>query len=59
LGALCAGLSQGASAITGYVTGLGGRVLAVLALVCFAVMIAVLPSAVELKKNLGSALQFP
>lgn len=52
--ALGTGLSQGASVVAGYVTGLEGRALAVFILVSGTSLIAAGPRALEAaKKNLG------
>jgi len=52
--ALGTGLSQGAGAIAGYMTGLDGRLLAVFALVTVTSLVAAGPQALEAaKKNLG------
>jgi D-alanyl-D-alanine carboxypeptidase len=52
--ALGTGLSQGASAIAGYMTGLDGRLLAVVALVAVSSLVAAGPQVLEAaKKNLG------
>jgi len=52
--ALGSGLSQGASSIAGYMTGLDGRLLAVFTLVALTSLVAAGPLALEAaKKNLG------
>lgn len=52
--ALGTGISQGASAVAGYMTGLDGRLLAVFGLVTVTTLIAAGPQALEAaKKNLG------
>ena len=52
--ALGSGLSQGASAIAGYMTGLDGRLLTVFTLVALTSLVAAGPLALETaKKNLG------
>jgi hypothetical protein len=51
--ALGTGLSQGASVVAGYVTGLDGRLLAVSFVIGVASMIAITPTILDsLKKNL-------